>query len=227
MEKIVIRQLKLSDIPRAIEVEKAAWQNHCPEDYLFKPEHLMSQIKTFHEGVLGAFAGAILVGFAVTEIVSSLFAESVTTWDEMTDKGYIRGTHCAAGDTMYGVDLSVHPCAPHGVSEQLLHEGSRLAIKLSLKRVILGGRIPSYHKYADKMSAEEYVKTRRSSGRLLDPELQIYTESGLRVIKVLPNYMPDAESMNFGVLLEWRNPFYDISKNFKPLSMFFGWVAKG
>lgn len=226
--QVVIRRLKFSDIPQAMEVEKAAWQPHCSDKYVFKPEQLQSQIETFPEGALGAFVGDSLVGFVITEIVSSQFVESVSTWDEMTDNGYIKRAHSVDGDTMYGVDLSVHPrLAPWGVSKLLLYAEGKLAIKMSLKRIILGGRIPRYYKYADKMAAEQYVyATHPKSGKPLDPELQLYLKSGLKIIKILSNYMPDPESMNFGVLLEWKNPFYDATKHFKPLGLFLGSIAR-
>jgi len=228
MGKVCIRQLRISDIPHAIEVEKAAWQPHCSDDYVFTPAHLQSQIETFPEGALGAFIDDVLVGFVITEIVDSSFVESVSNWDEMTDKGYIKNTHNYKGDTMYGVDLSVHPVlAPWGTSEQLLYAEGRLAIRMSLKRIILGGRIPRYYKYASRMSPEQYINALHpKSNKPLDPEIQLYIKAGLRVIKILPDYMPDPESMNFGVLMEWRNPFHGVTKHFKLLGHLLSSIAK-
>jgi hypothetical protein len=226
MKNLVVRRLKISDIPEAIEVEKASWQPHCSDDYVFKPAHLESQIATFPEGVLGAFIKNELMGFVVTEIVSSRFIFATKTWDDMTDRGYIKATHHLDGDTMYGVDLSVHPKAPSRLSQQLLVGEAQLAIRMSLRRIVLGGRIPSYYKYADKMSAEQYILAHTSSGKSLDPEIGFYAESGLSIIGILPEYMPDPESMNYGVLLEWRNPFYHITRHFKSLAPIFSSIIK-
>jgi len=222
MERVQIRPLELSDVPMAIQVEKAAWSPPWPQDYVFTEEHLSSQIETFQDGLLGAFLDGEIVGFVTTEIIRSDFLNIVTSWDQITDKGFIRQTHDATGDTMYGVNLSVHPkVARKGIAEKLLFAEGRLAIKLSLKRIVLGGRLPRYHKYADNMTAEEYVRASYSrSGKPLDPELYVYMKAGLKIIKVLPEYIPDPESLNYGVLLEWRNPFYNLTKYFKPL----GWL---
>ena len=227
MAKVIIRPLKLADVSAAVEVERAAWSPPWPQEYIFDERHLVSQIEVFQEGLLGAFIDGRIAGFVTSEIVDSELVESVDTWDQMTDCGYIRRTHDPRGDTMYGVNLSVHPRAPKSIAEQLLFAGGRLAIKKSLKRIVLGGRLPRYYRYADEMTAEEYIAASRSrTGKPLDPELYMYIKAGLKVIRVLPDYIPDPESMNYGVLLEWKNPFYPITRWCKALALLLSYLVQ-
>lgn len=228
MNKVWIRPLRAHDIPAAILVEKAAWLPPWPQDYIFTQNHLEFQMDTFQDGLLGAFMDGEIVGFVTTEIIRSEFLDNATTWDQITDKGFIRGTHDPSGDTMYGVNLSVHPkVSRQGVAEQLLFAEGRLAIRKCLRRIVLGGRLPLYYRYADKMTAEEYVSASRSRiGKPIDPELYLYLKAGLRVVKVLPDYIPDPQSLDYGVLLEWRNPFYKITKYCRPLGLALSYVAR-
>lgn len=223
-----IRPLVLQDVESALVVERAAWPPPWPQEYVFTARHLQSQIATFQEGLLGAFEDGEVVGFVTTEIICSEFLDKSSTWDQITDQGFIRGSHDAKGDTMYGVNLSVHPkVARRGVAEQLLFAEARTAIRLGLRRIVLGGRLPRYYKYAEKLSAEEYIAASYPrSGKPLDPELYLYIKAGLRVVRVLPDYIPDPESLNYGVLLEWRNPFYSATKYCKPLGRVFSAIAK-
>jgi predicted N-acetyltransferase YhbS len=228
MVKAKVRPLEPADIQDVLQVERAAWPPPWPQDYVFTEEHLRSQIATFQEGVLGAFIDGEVVGFVTTEIISSRFLEKATTWDQITDGGFIRQTHDHTGDTMYGVNLSVHPMiARKGIAEQLLFAEGRVAIKKCLKRIVLGGRLPRYHRYAEKMTVEEYISSSHPhSGKPLDPELYLYMKAGLKVIKVLPNYIPDPESLNYGALLEWKNPFYGFTKYFRPLGGLFSVLVR-
>jgi len=57
--------------------------------------------------------------------------------------------------------------------------------------------------------------------RLLDKELNFYNKAGLNIIKVIPGYMNDIDSLNYGVLLVWKNPFYYIVKIFPFLKNIF------
>jgi ribosomal protein S18 acetylase RimI-like enzyme len=226
--KVKVRPLRLDDIRSALAVERSAWPPPWPQEYVFTAEHLRSQIAIFQEGLIGAFVDEEVVGFVTTEIINSEFLEQATTWDQITDRGFIRQTHDPKGDTMYGVNLSVHPrFARKGIAEQLLFAEGRLAIKKCLKRIVLGGRLPRYHRYAKKMTVEEYIfASYPHSGKPLDPELYLYMKAGLKVVKVLPDYIPDPESLNYGVLLEWRNPFYGWTKYCKPLGRVFSVLVR-
>ena len=224
--EITIRKASIEDIPQILEVEKAAWN----EERAATKEMFESRIKTFPEGTLVAMVNRKIVGVIATEIVNYDLEKNASTWYEITDNGFITKTHNPKGDTLYGINLSVHPlCQNMGVGRKLMESVGKLAIRYNLKRGILGGRIPNYHKFANKIRVEEYVninKQNRRSDIPPDPELLFYQKEywkiGLQVVKIIPNYFKDPESVNFGVLLVWKNPFYNrwyrwiASKLFKP-----------
>jgi len=81
-------------------------------------------------------------------------------------------------------------------------------IRGDMRFAILGGRLPGYRAHANLMSAAEYAVARTPGGQYLDAQVSMYHEDGLEVLDVVPDYFPDPESCDYGVLLRWRNPFY-------------------
>jgi predicted amidohydrolase len=71
--------------------------------------------------------------------------------------------------------------------------------------MMIGGRIPGYHKYADKMSAREYVE--QVIGKVIvDPVLTAQTANGFALKGLIPDYVPnDDESRGYATYLEWPN----------------------
>jgi len=202
--RIKVRQAILKDINDMLMVEEEAWQGK----FQFTREHLISQMETYPEGLICALVDGKVEGFVVLEILNYEIGEKSPSWSEITDNGFIKNTHNDEGDTIYGVNLSVSPHAMHGTSDMLMEAVAKLTIKRNMKQVILGGRIPRYHKYCNKYTPEEYIRAKKGK-RLLDPELYIYNKAGLEIIKVIPNYFNDPESLNNGVLLRWKNPSYN------------------
>lgn len=203
---VKIRQVKIEDVEKIYELEKEVWG----EENAATKEMIKSRIETFSEGQLVALIDEKIVGFVSTEIVNYDFSHPLT-WYEVTDNGFIKKSHDLKGDTLYGVTLSVHPQYQNkGIGTKLMIEVGRLLIKYNLKQGILGARIPSYHKYSDKIKVEDYVQLKEEKdGIPPDPELAFYQKLGLKMIKIIPNYFKDPESLNYGVLFVWRNPFYN------------------
>lgn len=212
-----IRRAEIEDIPQILEVEKAAWGEKNAANW----EMFESRIKTFPEGTLVAVSGDKIVGVVATEIVNYNPEEKTLNWYEITDNGYIKKTHNPKGDSLYGVDLSVHPLYQNkGVGKKLMVAVGKLAIKYNLKRGFLGARIPNYYKYAQKIKVEDYVKITEEGKEIPpDPELMFYRKLGLKIVKIIPNYFSDPESLNYGVLFVWENPYYN--KWYRRLAMHF------
>ena len=81
-----------------------------------------------------------------------------------------------------------------------------LVIEKNLDRLLGGGRIPGYHHVSEIMTAEEYVQ-KVLIGEQNDPVISFLLKCGRRPIGVVENYLEDEESHNYGVLMEWKNPF--------------------
>jgi ribosomal protein S18 acetylase RimI-like enzyme len=207
--KIKIRQAKIEDIPQILEVEKAAWGEERAATF----EMFESRIKTFPEGTLVAVLDGKIVGVVVVEIINSHIINNLSNWYEITDDGFIAKTHNLKGDTLYGVDLSIHPLYQNrGIGKKLLIEAAKIAIKYNLKQGMLGGRIPNYWKFADKIKVEDYVRITDQNNFYNvppDPGLLFYIKYGFKIKKIIPNYFKDPESLNYGVLLVRENPFYN------------------
>ena len=206
--KYKIRRAAVDDVHQIMNVEKLAW----PDGLTATEAMFRSRIETFPEGVLVAETppDRTLIGVVVAEIINyDLQSPTNKTWYELTDNGNIRKTHDTRGQVLFGVDLSVVPAAQgRGIATHLLDEIGKLVLRRNLPYAMLGGRIPGFHKYAQEMSVEDYVKKTLPSGEFLDPELNFYIEAGLDVVKIVPNYFKDPESLDYGILLKYKNPVY-------------------
>jgi GNAT superfamily N-acetyltransferase len=115
--------------------------------------------------------------------------------------------HDPKGRTLYGAEVMVHPSMQRrGVGKKIYQARRDLIQRLGLLRIRAGGRLNGYFKYAEEMSAEEYVK-RVINGELKDPTLSFQLKEGFSVLAVVPNYLPhDKESLGFAAIIEWINP---------------------
>ena len=215
MKNVKVRQAQFEDIEGILNVEEEVW----PEGLRATKEQFLSRIETFPEGNFLAQINGTIVGVVATEIVDYDLNNPTLSWNEITDNGSIKRTHNPNGNTLYGVDLSVSPFGGNA-SRLLMEQIGKLAIRHNLKCGILGARIPRYHKFADKMTVDDYVNARRNN-RPLDPELIFYTRLGLKIVGPIPNYIEDPESCNCGVLMVWQSPFYG-----KPFPKFWSWFFR-
>ncbi len=201
-------------------VNREVWGNICSEEYIFTKEKILTQLKNCPEHIFCAFAGKKMVATLHLIYMRHEDFNSTKSWIEKTAHGTL-STHDPAGKIGFGVDLSVTKDAPRGTAQRLLL-GSILidVIGIGMYEGFLGSRIPSFHKYSDKMSVEEYVFGKRKTGRAWDPELEFYRKSGFEIAEIIPDYMDDPESLNYGVLIRWKNPFYWLTRTLpflKPL----------
>ena len=202
--KVKVRPARIEEMDAIMRVEESAWD----EGQRAKREQWEARIQTFNEGTLVATVSDKVVGLLSTEIIQKYdFDLDAMSWPEVTDNGYIRNTHTQDGTYLYGADLSIARGAPASVKTGLLVAAGELAVRRGLKGILLGGRIPGYHRFAHRMSPHDYVFGKRASGHPLDPEIYMYSKYSVKPIKVIPNYFADPKSMDYGVLLFWANPF--------------------
>lgn len=199
-----IRQASLKDVPEIIRVENETW----PPGEAATEEMFRSRIQVFPQGVFVAEFREQLVGVVAFQRMHFDLDCPISTWKKTTDSGMIRASHSPEGETIFGIDLSATPSAPPKTGTRLLAEVGRYAIYHNLKHGILGGRIPKYSEHSDKMTPEEYLEAKNVNGEPLDPEVRFYKRAGLKIGKVIPGYFDDPDSMSYGVLLIWENPFY-------------------
>jgi len=205
---LTLREATRADIPALLELNKAAYPVLAAENVVWGERHLLSHQRIFPQGQIVAEIDDRIVGAAASLIVD-LGPDPLRhhTWSGITDSGYFTN-HNPAADTLYGADVCVHPdCRGQRVGAALYEARRQLCRRLNKRRILAGGRIWNYEEHAGRMSAEEYVQ-RVITGELKDLVLSFQLREGFTVRSVMPNYLRDPKSRNYGSLIEWLNPDY-------------------
>lgn len=154
---------------------------------------------------------------AVDDKVVACALSIIVDYDEYGDKhtyrlitgNYSFSTHDDNGDTLYGIEIFVHPdFRGLRLGRRLYEYRKEICETLNLKSIIAGGRIPGYHQYADTLTPRQYIDKVKSK-EIYDQTLSFQISNDFHVRKVLRNYLPgDHESMEFATLIEWNNIYY-------------------
>jgi ribosomal protein S18 acetylase RimI-like enzyme len=201
-----IRNYSRDDFQSLIQIQREAFPPPFPEELLWNEQQLSNHVDLFPEGALLVEVEGDIAG-SVTGLRVSLSDEEMHhRWEDITDAGYIRN-HDPNGETLYIVDLCVRPkYRGLGLGKCLLQAMYATVIHLGLRRLLGGGRMPGYHKYADSMTAKEYLDS-VIRGDIKDPVITFMLRSGRTPVGVVENYLDDEESRNYAALMEWKNPF--------------------
>lgn len=200
---IDVRSYTIDDFEALLTVQREAFPPPFPEELWWKKEQIAAHIAAYPEGAMVALCDGEIVGSATSLLVT--FTGKPHTWEEVSDNGFIRGTHEPHGDSLYGIDLCVRPAyRKRGIAGALYEARKQLVVRSGLTRFLAGCRIPGYHLQADKMSAQEYVN-RVVAGELNDTVLSFMIRQGLAPVQILDNYLEDEQSLNNAVLVEWEN----------------------
>lgn len=173
---------------------------------VWRRRHVESHLEVFPEGQFVATRDGVVIGSA-TSLIVSLGRDPYRdhTWVGITDNGMLFN-HDPSGDTLYCVDVNVHPDHRRaGVATLLMDARKRLCERLNLRRIVAGGRLAGYSAVADTLTPDEYA-ARVEAGDRTDPVLSFHLSLGFSYCKILPNYLEDPLSCDNGVLLEWTNP---------------------
>lgn len=203
-KKIVVRPITMDDYDRLVELQLKCFPGMKP----WKKEQIESQIKIFPEGQICIEYEGKIVSSANSLILDFAMYKEWHDWREIADAGYIRN-HNPEGNTLYGIEIMVDPEFRGMRLARRLYEARKIiAREKNLMRVVLGGRIPGYHKYADQITAREYVD-KVISKTLIDPVLTTQLSNGFVLKRLLKSYMDsDKESVGYATLLEWTNLDY-------------------
>lgn len=202
--KIAVRNLTMDDYPRLIELQELCFPGMKP----WSREQLESQLKRFPEGQIGIEVEGVLVASSSSLILQYEVQTDWHDYKKLSDGGYIRN-HTPTGDTLYGIEIMVDPeYRGMRLSRRIYDERKELCRHKNLARIMIGGRIPGYHKVADEMSAREYIE-RVTDKSLYDPVLTAQLANGFALSGLIPNYIPsDVESRGYATFLEWKNLDY-------------------
>jgi hypothetical protein len=184
----------------AIYGEGAAWSR----------EQLESHLAVFPEGQLVAVvpdgAAERVIGMAASLIIPWDAYDLEGAWRDFTAGGFFTNHDPARGRTLYGAEVMTDPARRQsGIGSALYRERQRLVERLGLLRIRAGARLRGFHRVADRMSAEAYVRD-VVAGRRRDPTLSFQLNRGFGVIGVVGGYLKkDPESLGWAAVIEWLN----------------------
>jgi predicted amidohydrolase/GNAT superfamily N-acetyltransferase len=207
---IKIRRWKMSDLPGIVACQHAAYP-HIAKGSLADERKFEMQLKAFPEGQFLAEHDGRVIGYCSSLIVLLDADSPWYSYNEITGVGTF-STHDPSGDSLYGSDIAVHPdFRGIGVAAKLYSRRKSLVRRLNLRRMVAGGRIPGYSRYAKKLTPQRYVEAVKR-GDLKDMALSAHLKAGYEVLSVNYAYLTDGESMNYATFLEWKNPAFDPAK---------------
>ncbi|MBS4177551.1 bifunctional GNAT family N-acetyltransferase/carbon-nitrogen hydrolase family protein [Lederbergia citrea] len=203
-KKMIIRPMEHRDIDDILKLQTFCFPGMEP----WTIDQLESHLEIFQEGqIIAEFDGEI-IGSCSSLIINFDEYDDRHTWDDVTNNGYITNHH-PDGYNLYGIEIMVHPDFRRmKVGHRLYEARKELARKYNLKSIIIGGRIPNYHKYKDEMTARQYVDA-VSWHQIYDPVLSFQLINGFTLMRINPNYLPDDKQSNkYATLMEWNNVDY-------------------
>ena len=207
INKVELRNLHIEDYK---ELKKSMIEAY-PEmvDSYWKEDHIEKLLELFPEGQLVIVADGVVVGSALSILVTEDFAFKTKTYKSITGN-YTFSTHNPDGEVLYGIDVFINPnYRGLRLGRRLYDSRKELCEQLNLKSIIFAGRIPNYGKYAHEINPKQYIeKVKRKE--IYDPVLSFQLSNDFHEVRVLKNYLEDdKESQEYAVLLEWNNVYYE------------------
>lgn len=204
-DSVIIRQTENSDISEIIELQKQSFADLAKIGNIWSKNELQNHLEIFPEGQLVAELDGKIVGSATSLIVRLKTQYAEHTWNGVTGNGLLT-THDRNGDSLYGADISTHPQVRHkGIGHKLYQGRKDITMKFNLRRMIAGGRLYNYCEYSDRYKPADYAKEVVDC-KLHDLVLSFDLINGFKYIKILPDYLEDARSLNYASFIEWINP---------------------
>lgn len=203
--QVILRQTTLDDYEDVREIMHRVYPHMGP----WERELFAKQIERFPEGQLCIENEGRVVAAAISMIVDyDRYGHNHTYWQIIGDGDL--SNHDPGGDTLYGVDVFVHPDFRQlRLARRLYDARKELCLSLNLKQIVLGGRIPGYRDVAEEMTPQEYIEEVRR-GSLVDPVLTFQLSNDFQVHRVVRNYLPeDRDSGATAVVLVWSNLWYE------------------
>lgn len=207
IENVELEFLTLKDYKELKEVMIESYPS-MPDSY-WKESHIETLISKFPEGQVVIKINGELAGCALSIIIDSKEFDKNHTYEDITGK-YSFDTHNSDGDMLYGIDVFIKSeFRGLRLGRRLYDYRKELCEKLNLRGIAFGGRIPNYHKYADKLTPKQYIeKVKRKE--IHDPVLNFQISNDFHPSKILKGYLDgDTSSNEFAVLLEWDNIYYE------------------
>lgn len=212
--KVEVRNMVLSDYADVKSMATRIYPDIAP----WTEDQIRSLLARFPEGQFVVELDGKVVASCSSMLLNMDIYTAGQSWSAITDRGYIR-SHNPEGDTMYGIDIMVDPdYRGMKLSRRLYEARKKLARDMNLMRIVIGGRLPGYHKHSAEMTAREYVD-RVMRKEFFDPTLTPQLQNGFMLKRLIAGYSPvDTESVGYATFLEWTNIDYEPNESRKYLA---------
>jgi predicted amidohydrolase/GNAT superfamily N-acetyltransferase len=209
--QIETRPLTVQDYDELVVTMKRAYPQMSESIWSKKSIEKLTRI--FPKGQICITVDGKLAAVALSIIVNYDEFGDDHTYVDITGN-YTFNTHLSTGNVLYGIEVFVDPeFRELRLGRRLYDARKELCELLNLKSIILGGRIPNYHKYSDELSPREYIRRVRDK-EIYDPVLSFQLSNNFLPIKILKKYLPEDESsLENAVLLQWNNIYYSKKPN--------------
>ena len=206
ISKIQVRPLQIEDYQQLAQSFRRVYADGS--DVFWTHEQIETLLRIFPEGQVVTVADDKIVGCALSIIVDYDLVKGDHTYAKVTGHETF-STHNPNGNILYGIEVFIHPdYRGLRLARRMYEYRKELCEKLNLKAIMFGGRIPNYHKYADKMRPKEYIE-QVGKREIYDPVLTFQLSNDFHVRRVMTNYLPnDEESKHYACLLQWDNIYY-------------------
>nr|WP_297350602.1 hypothetical protein [uncultured Caldimonas sp.] len=201
--RIVVRSLRLGDIPALLHLEHQQWtpqQAATAEDFRLR----IQAHPTLCNGAFDADTG---------ELLASLFCKPTSEAEWVTPGDWKTSAALHHGDAgrpdskaLFGISLtSIEPRA----ALQLIAFQYLAAVRGGQRHAYLGSPMPGLSRYLSRnpgASVEHYARMTKA-GLPVDPQLRYYHGKGFReIVAVRENYFPHDASHDYGAILRARVP---------------------
>lgn len=204
--KLILRTLRLSDYKAIKGIMDMVYSNLGGS---WTQKEFSALLKNFPEGQICIEDKGVVVAGALSVIVKYSHYGDKHTYEQIIGKGKF-DTHNPDGETLYGVDIFVHPEYRNlRLGRRLYDARKEICENLNLRGIIAGGRIPGYLEHADDLTPRQYIEQVRNK-EIFDPILSFQLSNDFHVRKILKGYLPqDKQSKAYATLLEWINVYYE------------------
>ncbi len=204
---IDVRNLTIEDYQELKETMMQAYASLGGQ--YWKEESIKKLIQKFPDGQVVITLNEVVVGCALSLIVNYDKYGDNHTYRDITGN-FSFETHTPKGDTLYGIEVFVHPNYRGMRLARRLYDARKvLCERLNLRAIVAGGRIPKYGMYADEYTPKAYIEKVKKR-EIFDPTLSFQLSNDFQVKRIIKNYLPeDEESKGLATLLIWHNVYHD------------------
>lgn len=195
------RFLEHKDLPVLMALEHSKWE----PDQAASSTMILERIRTYPELCIGTFClrtGRALASLFMRPVNPAMFT-APTRWETTANIDSANAMH-EHSRSLFGISLSSNNA--EAVKEVFKFFYPR-ALKAGWRDIYLGSPIPGFREARQKnpdLSVWQYVHAKRKfrANEPQDPQLRYYFKKGFKhIVSIQENYFPDAESMNYGVIL--------------------------